>query len=422
MTILIRNVRVIDPSQPMDEVNDLFIREGKVTPPFSEKPDRLLDGTGLIAMPGLIDVHVHLREPGNEAAETLRTGCAAALAGGFTSIVCMPNTTPPLDNPEIVTDLCSQVEQLNLVRLFVAACVTVKRAGESLTDFEQLKAAGAVAVTDDGDAVPQARLLRRALEEASRQNLVLADHCEDHSLADGGVVNEGDVSRKLGVKGRPACAEDITIARDIILAEDTGARLHLQHLSTARSAHMVREAKARGVAVTAEVTPHHLTLTETDIAHGDANFKMNPPLRTAEDVEALREALREGVLDCVATDHAPHTAESKALPLPQAPSGVIGMETALAVLWSELVYRGHLSETRLVECMSLAPARAFGIEGGCLKIGSRADVTLFDPQKEWTVRREAFRSKSRNCPFAGRTLRGKVMTMIVGGDIRYEAD
>ena len=421
-TFLIKNGRLLDPSRSLDALRDLWVVDGRVAPDdFTiPKADEELDATGMLVMPGFVDVHVHLREPGNEPAETIETGCAAALAGGFTAISCMPNTTPTLDSPNVVGDVLRTAETVKGPRVYVLASVTAGRKGERPADLKALARCGVVGFTDDGAGVEDEAILRSALELCAEFGLPLAEHCEFQHLSAGGVMHPRAAER-AGLPGYPAEAETAMIERDIRLSAETGAHVHFQHLSSARSVELIREARARGVKVTAEVTPHHLTLTDEDAAGGCTNFKMNPPLRSEADRQALREGLREGVIDMIVTDHAPHTPESKARPFIEAPFGVIGLETAAAVIWSRLVQEGILTPLEMADRMSAAPARAFGLPAGTLTPGSRGDVVLFDPDVRWTIEPERFRSKSRNCPFAGWEVRGRVAATIVEGEVRYSA-
>jgi len=414
-SLLIRNGRVIDPSTGEDAVRDLWIVNGLVADGDSH-PDHAserLDADGLLVMPGFVDIHVHLREPGNESAETLASGCAAALAGGFTSIVAMPNTTPPLDSPAIVREVLARANGLAGPRVYAMVAVTRGRQGNNLTDIEALAAVpGVVGFTDDGNGVEDDSICRAALERLAAVRLPLAEHCEVRRLSRGASLHPD----------YPPEAETTMVERDIRLADETGARVHLQHLSAARSVEIVRRARKRGVPVSAEVTPHHLALTCEDALRGGADFKMNPPLRTEADRRSLIAGLADGTIDCVASDHAPHTPESKSRPLTEAPFGVIGLETAAAVVWTWLIAEGHQPERMLPMWMSTAPSRVIGIAGGTLAPGSRGDVTLFDPTVRWVPDPSRFRSLSRNCPFAGRTLTGRVAATVVAGEVRYRGD
>jgi len=414
-TLLIRKGRILDPARGVDAVRDLWIQDGCVAAEdfAADRADEVLDAEGLLVTPGFVDIHVHLREPGNEAAETIASGCAAALAGGFTSIVAMPNTAPPLDAPEIVTQMLSKARDASGPRVYAMAAVTRGRNGRELADLESLAAIpGVIGFTDDGNGVEDEALCRAALERLVHLKRPLAEHCEFRRLS-GGACMHPDY---------PPEAESAMVERDIRLAKETGARVHFQHLSAGRSVELVAEAKRNGVSVSAEVTPHHLALTCEDVARGGANFKMNPPLRSRADRDALVAGLAKGIVDAVASDHAPHTIESKSRPLPEAPFGVVGMETAAAVVWTDLVLPGLLPRDAFVLRMSTAPARLLGVAGGTLAPGTPGDVTLFDPNAEWSVDPSRFRSKGRNCPFAGRPLVGKVAATVVAGEVRYHAD
>jgi dihydroorotase len=420
-TLLIRNGRVIDPARYLDEVRDVWIVDGRFAPQGVQpaRADETLDATGLLVMPGLVDVHVHLREPGNEAAETLETGCAAALAGGYTSIVCMPNTTPALDTPERLRAVLTQAAALRGPHVCALAAITVGRQGKALVDFAALKDAGALGFTDDGNGVQDADLVRSAMEQCAALGERIAEHCEVVSRAAGGVMHLGAASERAKLPGIPAEAESEMVERDVLLCEQTGAALHLQHISGALSMNVLRDARARGADVTAEVTPHHLVLTDEHAADGGPDFKMNPPLRSERDRRELLRGVSDGILGIIATDHAPHTKEAKAAGFRTAPFGVIGMETAAAVIWTHLVLEGFLSPEQMVERMSTAPAEAFGLKAGTMRPGRPGDVTLFNPSATWTVNPESFRSRSRNCPFAGQRLQGRVAATVVDGEVRY---
>jgi len=415
-TLCIRNGRVIDPEQELDKVRDVWAVDGRTTPDdFSaDRADEEIDATGLLVMPGFVDVHVHLREPGNEEAETIESGCAAALAGGFTTIVCMPNTTPALDTVEAVEAVTAKAAALNGPRVLAAAALTKGRRGEKLADLASLAAdgPGVAAFSDDGAGVEDEALLRKALAACAREGRPLAEHCEFTRLSAGATVHPD----------YPPEAETEMIERDIRLGRETGAHVHFQHLSAARSVELIRVAKASGARVTAEVTPHHLTLTCEDAKRGGANFKMNPPLRSEHDRQALVDGLKEGVIDMIATDHAPHTPLSKARPFADAPFGVIGMETAAAVVWTRLVKPGFLTPAQMVERMSVTPrTHITGAWSGSLIPGDRCDATLFDPEAVWRVDAASFKSKSRNCPFDGWRLEGRVVATIVDGKVVYRA-
>jgi dihydroorotase len=421
--ILIRGGRIIDPSRGTDEITDLFLADGKVQASGRDlgHPDdaRVLDATGKIVAPGLIDVHVHLREPGQEDLETVATGAMAAAAGGFSAVCAMPNTDPVTDNQAAVGFIVSQAQRAAKARVYPIGAVSLGQKGQQLAEFGELVGAGAVAVSDDGKPVASSHLMRTALEYARTFGIPVADHCEDPSLAEGGAMHEGLVSTRLGLKGVPAAAEEIMVARDILLAELTGGHVHLCHMSTRGSVELIRRAKDQGLRVTAEACPHHFTLTHEACEGYNTNAKMNPPLREPEDREAIRQGLRDGTIDVICTDHAPHHYDAKEREFDDAPNGIIGLETALGLAVSELVESGLLSLPDLVNRMSVMPARIFGLQGGSLAPGSPADVVVFDPKAEWTVRPERFYSKSRNTPFAGRRLRGRAETTVVRGQVVF---
>jgi dihydroorotase len=422
-TLLIQGGRVLSPEDNLDGMLDVRIEDGvirEVGPSLVGGADEVLAARGAVVAPGFVDIHVHLREPGGEAAETLATGLAAAAAGGFTAISPMPNTKPVIDQPDLVAAQIAKARALGLARVFPVAAVSMASQGESLTDFAALVRAGAVAFSDDGRPVRTAGLLRRALECSRDLGVPISDHCEDASLSSSGVVNEGPVAAKLGVRGIPNSAEDVCVARDLVMAEATGGHLHITHLSTARSLDMVRQAKRRGVRVTCEATPHHFTLTDEAVLAYGTNAKMNPPLRSAADVTAIRAGIADGTIDAIATDHAPHAPAMKALPLASgAPFGIIGLETALALALTELVHTGLISLGHLVSLLSTNPARIIHQPLGRVQVGGAADLTLFDPELVWTYQAAAGRSKSRNTPFDGRTFRGAPTATIVAGNVVY---
>ena len=421
--VLIRGGRIVDPGQRLDGVGDVLLQDGKVvaTGQGIGTPDgaTVLEATGLIVAPGLIDVHVHLREPGHEDRETIATGAAAAVAGGFTSICAMPNTDPVIDNQGAVGFVKAKGEAAGLARVYPIGCVSVGQRGEQLAEFGEMVGAGAVAVSDDGHPVMSSHLMRTALEYALTFGIPVADHCEDMTLALSGQMHEGLVSTRLGLKGIPSAAEEIHVARDIILSELTGGHVHLCHMSTRGSIELIRRAKEKGLRVTAEAAPHHFTLTHDRCEGYDTNAKMNPPLREAEDREAIRQALADGTLDCIATDHAPHHYDAKEREFDDAPNGIIGLETALSLALRELVAPGLLSLATLVERMCAAPARLWHLPGGSLRAGTVADVVVFDPTATWTVDPARFRSKSRNTPWAGELLPGVVRWTLVAGRVVY---
>ena len=439
-TIILTGGRVIDPSQNLDEITDVAIVNGKIdamgrglsdaaagrtTPTDSRRKTdgspETMDCSGLVVSPGFIDVHCHLREPGREDVETIATGAAAAAAGGFTAVCAMPNTDPVTDNQAAVGFVVRQAQRAGMARVFPIGAVSVGQRGEVLAEFGEMIAAGAVAVSDDGKPVASAHLMRTALEYARTFNVPVADHCEEPTLASGGVMNEGLISMKLGLKGIPSEAEEIMAIRDILLARRTGGHIHLCHMSTRGSVELIRWGKDRHINVTAEVCPHHLSLTDEAVGSYDTHAKMNPPLRTGEDVAALRDAVRDGTIDVIATDHAPHHYDEKEREFSDAPNGIVGFETALAVNITWLVRPGIIDLPLLIERMSCAPARLFHLPGGTLRRGSPADVTVFDPKAEWQVSSAKFKTKGRNTPYQGMTLTGRVHATIVDGKVVHRA-
>ncbi|MFO7899528.1 MAG: dihydroorotase [Planctomycetota bacterium] len=422
-TTLIENGRVICPAQAIDKTLNVVLADGRIRELTEARPDadESIDAAGLIVAPGLIDMHVHLREPGKESAETIASGSAAAVAGGFTTIACMPNTEPAVDNEASSEFVFLQAERAGLANIYPVGAVTKGRQGEELAEIGQLSRGGAVAFSDDGSPIRNADIMRRGLEYARMFDRAIIEHCEDLDLSGEGVMNEGVMSTVLGLPGIPAASEEVAIARNIILARLTGARLHVAHVSTAGGVELVRRGKQAGAAVTAEVTPHHFTLTDECVRTYDPVYKMNPPLRTRADVDALREGLRDGTIDVIASDHAPHPTESKQIEFSRAPFGVIGMESLLPVSIAELI-DGVLDWPGLVAKLTVNPAAVLGIEGGTLRAGAEADVTLIDPDVSWTLDARRFRSRSRNCPFDGREVRGRAVRTIVGGVTRFVAD
>ena len=427
--ILLRGGRIVDPSHKLDEVGDLLVVNGLIEAvgrigDVRRDGDALetIDCTGRIVSPGFIDVHCHLREPGREEVETIASGARAAAAGGFASVCAMPNTDPVTDNQAAVGFIISQAKKAGGARVYPIGAISIGEMGETLAEFGEMVGAGAVAVSDDGKPVVSAQLMRTALEYARTFGIPVADHCEEPTLAQGGAMNEGLMSARLGLRGIPAEAEEIMAIRDILLARLTGGHIHLCHMSTKGSVELIRWGKDRGINVTAEVCPHHLSLTEDSVDGYNTNAKMNPPLRTAKDVEALQQAVKDGTIDVIATDHAPHHYDEKEREFADAPNGIIGLETALAVNLTWLVHRGIIDVPMLVERMACAPARLFKLPGGALRRGGVADVTVFDPDVAWTVDATKFRSKGRNTPYAGMELRGRVDCTLVGGRMVYRRD
>lgn len=424
MQLLIKGGRVIDPAHSIDGHLDVYIEDGTIARLGTDlhvPGAQILDASGLIAAPGLVDIHVHLREPGFEAKETVATGCAAAAKGGVTTLVAMPNTRPATDCPEIVALVRDKAAPTG-VNVLPAGAVTVGQKGQELTDFAALKAAGVPALTDDGVPIQNLALLRQAMRGAKKLGLPLLDHCEDRDMVQNYAVNEGEASRKLGLPGRPAIAEELQIMRDVMLAEETGAHVHICHISTGKGVDIVRQAKARSVRVTCETCPQYFTLTEDEVFRQGAMARVNPPLRTQADVEAIRAGLADGAIDAIVTDHAPHTAGEKSKPLPDAPSGMVGLETSLALSLTGLYHSGLLPLSRVVSLMSASPAALLGLDKGTLGMGRDADLILFDPNLEWTIDKEKFVSKGRNTPFHARTVRGKVKYTISRGNIIYQED
>jgi len=432
MSILIRGGHVLDSSAYLDGVMDLLIDAGKIVSvgkdametvwtrdvSMLDTPLDVIDARGLLVVPGLVDIHTHLREPGYEYKESIESGSAAAAAGGFTAIACMANTNPVNDDAAVTEYILDKARAVGLVQVFPIGAVSAGLAGERLAEIGELSQAGVVGISDDGKSVMNSQLMRRALEYAGMFGLPVIAHCEDTQLAAHGVMHEGRVSTELGLRGIPAQAEDIMVARDIALAELTGGRLHIAHVSTAGAVRIVHDAKARGLRVTAEVTPHHLLLTDEAVRGYDPNTKMYPPLRTAADVEALRQALKDGTIDAIATDHAPHDLADKEVEFDQAPVGIIGLETSLP-LTLRLVNEGVLTLTDAIAKLTWGPSQVLGLAKGTLQVGADADVTLIDTQTEYVVDRREFRSKSRNSPFHGWTLKGRAVMTLCAGKVVY---
>ena len=425
MKLLIANGHLIDPAAPENTGMNVLIEDGRVSGwvKQNEPPPEgceVFDAAGLLVAPGFIDMHVHLREPGQEHKETIATGCAAAVAGGWTSVCPMPNTNPVNDNAAITRYMIEQAERAGLANVFPIGAITKSSDGSELAEMGEMQAAGAVAVSDDGRPVPNAGIMRRAMQYARDFGLPVIDHCEDKSLSSGGVMHEGKMSLLLGLKGMPALAEEIDVVRDILLAKETGAHIHIAHVSTRGAIEAVRRAKNEGIPVTCEVTPHHFTLTDKAVEEYDTNTKMAPPLRSEEHLEAVLEGLRDGTIDAIATDHAPHHADEKALEYDRAPFGIAGLETAVGLAFNELVQKGIIGLERLVEICSTNPARILKLERrGTLAPGSIADVTLIDPELSWTFDASESRSKSRNTPFNGWEFKGRPVATFVGGKLVF---
>ena len=422
MTILIRGGQVIDPGR-LNAAADILIEDGKIAAVgqhlAAPRGATIIEAKDRLVLPGFVDLHVHFREPGFEYKETIQSGAAAAVAGGFTTVCCMPNTNPVNDNQAITEFMLDRAREAGLANVLPIGAITKGSEGKELAEIGDLRRAGCVAISDDGRPVMNSLVMRRAMEYALAFDVPVVDHCEDLHLAEGGCMNEGLVSTELGLPGMPAAAEDVMVARNVALAELTGARLHLAHISTEGSVRMVREAKSRGIKVTAEACPHHFTITEEVVRGYNTHAKMNPPLRTWKDVQAIKEGLRDGTIDAIATDHAPHATQEKQQGFTDAPFGIVGLETAWPLTLA-LVEEGILSIESAVERLSTAPAKAFGLSKGTLAVGADADVVVADPQESWEVDPAKFRSKSRNTPFGGWKVKGRIKTTIVGGRVVFE--
>jgi len=422
VTILIRGGQIIDPGR-LNAVADILIEDGKIAAVgqhlTAPRGSTIIEAKDRLVLPGFVDLHVHFREPGFEYKETIQSGAAAAVAGGFTTVCCMPNTNPVNDNQAITEFMLDRAREAGLANVLPIGAITKGSEGKELAEIGDLRRAGCVAISDDGRPVMNSLVMRRAMEYALAFDVPVVDHCEDLHLAEGGCMNEGLVSTELGLPGMPAAAEDVMVARNVALAELTGARLHLAHISTEGSVRMVREAKSRGIKVTAEACPHHFTITEEVVRGYNTHAKMNPPLRTWKDVQAIKEGLRDGTIDAIATDHAPHATQEKQQGFTDAPFGIVGLETAWPLTLA-LVEEGILSIESAVERLSTAPAKAFGLSKGTLAVGADADVVVADPQESWEVDPAKFRSKSRNTPFAGWKVKGRIKTTIVGGRVVFE--
>jgi dihydroorotase len=420
-SILIQNGTILDPSRLFERRQDLLVRDGRIVAVGQNlgAADRVIDAAGAYVCPGLIDIHVHLREPGDEEEETIASGCAAAVAGGFTSIVCMPNTKPCLDNEGQIEFVIREAQRVGLCNVFPTGAITKGREGKELAEMGTMLQRGAIAFTDDGRGVADASVMRKALQYARMFDAMVMQHCEEAALS-GGAMNAGVVATVLGLAGIPSESEDLMIARDLLLNRAIGCRYHVQHLSTAGAVELVRRAKQEGQRVTAEATPHHLLLTDENCRSYDTNYKMSPPLRTQADTAAVIQGVKDGTIDCLATDHAPHLAEEKELEFAYAPCGIIGMESALPLYIKALVDPGHIDWMKLIDLMSTRPAAILNLKKGTLQEGADADITIIDPKAEWTIDVSQFHSKSRNCPFGGWKVHGRVKTTICAGAVKYE--
>ncbi len=422
MTILIKNGRLINPSENLDKVMDIFVEDGIIkekAESIEKQADTVIDAAGCYVMPGLIDLHVHFRDPGLTYKEDIETGSKAAAKGGFTTVCCMPNTKPVVDNVETVKYIIEKGEKTGLTNVLPVGAVTKNMAGIEITDVEELKKAGICAISEDGKSVMNSGVYRKAMKNAAKANVPVLAHCEDINLVEGGVINLGDKSSELGVKGISNAVEDVIAMRDIMLAKETGATLHLCHCSTKDSVEMVKRAKEEGIKVTAEVCPHHFSMCSDDITSNDGNFKMNPPLRAREDMEALIKGLQDDIMDVISTDHAPHSAEEKAKDLEHAPFGIVGLEISVALTVTNLVKKGYLTPMQMAAKMSYNPAKVLGIPKGTLDEGKIADITIIDPDKEYTIDVNTFESKGKNTPFDGYKVSGEVEYTILNGKVVY---
>lgn len=422
MTILIKNGRLINPSENLDKVMDIFVEDGIIkekAESIEKQADTVIDAAGCYVMPGLIDLHVHFRDPGLTYKEDIETGSKAAAKGGFTTVCCMPNTKPVVDNVDTVKYIIEKGKKVGLTNVLPVGAVTKDMAGTQITDVEELKKAGICAISEDGKSVMNSGVYRKAMKNAAKANVPVLAHCEDINLVEGGVINLGDKSSELGVKGISNAVEDVIAMRDIMLAKETGATLHLCHCSTKDSVEMVKRAKEEGIKVTAEVCPHHFSMCSDDITSNDGNFKMNPPLRAREDMEALIKGLQDDIMDVISTDHAPHSAEEKAKDLEHAPFGIVGLETSVALTVTNLVKKGYLTPMQMAAKMSYNPAKVLGIPKGTLDEGKIADITIIDPDKEYTIDVNTFESKGKNTPFDGYKVSGEVEYTILNGKIVY---
>lgn len=423
-SILIKNGRVVDPKNGVDGINDIFVENGKIVAvgkDLKEKADKTIDASGLVVAPGLIDIHVHFREPGREDKETLESGSCAALAGGFTSVVTMPNTTPTADNQTVIEFIVSRARELDLVNIYPSGSITKSQDGAMLAEINELKRTGAVAITDDGSDVQNEGVLKRAMEYAKTVGILLMSHCETKELTEGGVMHEGWISTKLGLPGIPASSEDLAVYKNILLAEETGARVHLQHNSTAGAIREIRAARARGAKnITAEVAVHHFSLTDEECLGYNTDAKVYPPLRSSEHIEAVIKGIEDDTIDCFTTDHAPHIEPDKLKPFQDAAFGFVGLETSFAAMNTYLVNKDHIDLAKGIKKMTVGPAQIIGIDKGHLSVGADADIAIFDVDTKWIVDQKKFFSKGKNSPFIGKELMGKAVYTIVGGKVKYD--
>ncbi len=423
MRVLIKNGRVIDPANDFDDIADLLIIDGeihKIGSNITYTAAEIINADGMVVAPGFIDIHTHLREPGFTGKETIETGCRAAVRGGYTTIAAMPNTSPVADNGTVLSFIKKKASAVNLCKVYPVAAITKGQEGKELAPMNELAGAGAVAFSDDGRPVEKASVMRLAAEYARLTNLPLISHCEDMSLAERGVMNEGEMSTRLGLKGIPAAAEEIMIAREIVLAKDTGTHFHIAHISTAGAVELIRSAKKAGIKITAEATPHHFSLTDTMLADFDPVYKVNPPLRRKEDVAAIIEGLKDGTIDAIATDHAPHIPDEKAFEFDIAPNGIAGLETALSVGLTYLCQPGHLSINQLLFLMSTGPGKVLSLPGGNLCVGKSADITIFDPEAKWVVNETNLATKAKRSPYHGQELAGIIKYVFVEGRLVHK--
>lgn len=422
MILLIKNGHVINPATETDEVADILAEDGKVVKMeknIKAKADRVIDAKGCYVMPGFIDMHVHFRDPGYEQKEDIFSGMQAAAHGGYTTVLTMPNTRPAADNPDVIHYVHNKAKAGQCIHVLQVGAITKGQKGEELADIESLVEAGCPAISEDGKTVMDASLCMDAMAEAARLHIPVLAHCEDRNMVQKGVINEGEKSKEFGLPGIKNTVEDLIIARDIILAKETGAQLHLCHCSTKNSVWMVKSAKEVGVKVSAEVCPHHFTLSTDDMKEPDPNYKMNPPLRTKEDVQALKEGLRDGIMEVISTDHAPHTFDDKNCSMQEAPFGIVGLETAASLTYTELVLGGYLTPMKMAACMSYNPAGIIGIDKGDISEGKPADIVIFDPKKTYRIDKNTFASKGKNTPFDGREVTGRVKCTICDGEVVY---